>query len=101
MPVGRVKMFDAERSFGFLLTADGDELYVAAAQVSAGPLNSGDEVEYEVGEGDHGRRVATAVRVTKAAPSGSPVGRTMLAPPSWDDLEDRERQRRMARRRRR
>lgn len=92
-------MFDAERSFGFVVSSDGDELYFAAAGGSA--PGAGDEVEFELGEGEHGRRVATAVTVTKPAPAGSPVGRTMLAPPSWEDLEDRERQRRMARRRRR
>jgi hypothetical protein len=41
------------------------------------------------------------VTVTKAAPAANPVGRTMANPPSWDELEERERQRRMARRRRR
>lgn len=101
MPVGRIRMFDTKRAFGFLVTSDGDELYVAGAQAPGGRLDAGDEVEYELGEGDHGRRVATSVTVTKAAPAGSPVGRTMLPPPSWEDLEDRERQRRMARRRRR
>jgi cold shock CspA family protein len=99
MPVGRVKRFDAERAFGFLVSSDGDELYFAGAGATRpGP---GDEVEYELGEGEHGRRIATAVTITKAAPSGTPVGRTMLPPPSWEDLEDRERQRRLARRRRR
>lgn len=99
MPVGRVKRFDAARSFGFLVSSDGDELYFAGSGASRpGP---GDEVEFELGEGEHGRRIATAVTVTRPAPEGTPVGRTMLAPPSWEDLEDRERQRRLARRRRR
>jgi cold shock CspA family protein len=101
MPTGRVKVFHADRNYGFLTTSDGDELYVAADQVEGGSLRSGDEVEYEVGESDNGKRAATGVKVTKQAPADNPVGRTMASPPSWEELEERERQRRMARRRRR
>lgn len=101
MPSGRVKVFHAERNFGFITTSEGDELYVAGDQVQGDALRSGDEVEYEVGESDNGKRAATGVTVTKAAPADNPVGRTMVAPPSWDELEERERQRRAARRRRR
>ncbi|GGI04737.1 cold-shock protein [Egicoccus halophilus] len=102
MPTGRVKVFNADRNFGFLTTSDGDEFYVAGDQVDGGAtLRSGDEVEFEVGEGEGGRRTATGVTVTKQAPADNPVGRTMAQPPSWEELEERERQRRMARRRRR
>jgi cold shock CspA family protein len=101
MPTGRIRMFDDERRFGFVVAEDGDEFYVPATAVPGGSLGAGDEVEFEIGEGVGNRRAASAVTVLKAAPAGSPVGRTMAAPPSWDSLEDRERQRRMARRRRR
>jgi cold shock CspA family protein len=101
MPTGRVKVFHADRNYGFLTTSDGDELYVAGDQVEGGSLRSGDEVEYELGESDNGKRAATGVTVTKQAPADNPVGRTMASPPSWEELEERERQRRMARRRRR
>jgi cold shock protein len=101
MPTGRVKVFHTERNYGFVTTAQGDELYVAGDQVSGEPLRSGDEVEYEVSESETGKRAASSVVVTKQAPPNNPVGRTMVAPPSWDDLEEHERQRRMARRRRR
>jgi cold shock CspA family protein len=101
MPTGRVKVFHADRNYGFLTTSDGDELYVAGDQVEGGSLRSGDEVEYELGESDNGKRAATGVTVTKQAPADNPVGRTMAPPPSWEELEERERQRRMARRRRR
>ncbi len=100
MPSGRIRMFDAKRSFGFLVTDDGDEYYVPASASSAS-LHSGDEVVFEVAESVGNRRAAASVTVVKAAPPGSPVGRTMVAPPSWDHLEEGERQRRMARRRRR
>jgi cold shock CspA family protein len=101
MPTGRVKIFHADRQFGFLTSADGDEIYVAASEVEGGTLRSGDEVDYEVGDGEGRKRAATGVTVTKAAPADNPVGRTMVAPPMWDELEERERQRRAARRRRR
>ena len=102
MPTGRVKVFNADRNFGFVTTAEGDELYVAGDQVSGSDaLRSGDEVEFEIGESEGGRRAATGVTVTKQAPADNPIGRTMAPPPSWEELEERERQRRMARRRRR
>jgi cold shock CspA family protein len=101
MPTGRVKVFHADRNFGFVTTQEGDQLYVAGDQVQGGSLHSGDEVEYELGESESGKRAATSVTVTKQAPADSPIGRTMVAPPSWDELEEKERQRRMARRRRR
>ncbi|MTV26901.1 cold shock domain-containing protein [Nitriliruptoraceae bacterium ZYF776] len=101
MPTGRVKVFNAERNFGFVTTAEGDEIYVPGDQVADGPLRSGDEVEFEVGEGANGKPAANGVTVTKQAPADNPIGRTMVQPPSWDELEERERQRRAARRRRR
>jgi CspA family cold shock protein len=101
MPTGRIRMFDDERRFGFVVAEDGDEFYVPATAVTGGRVGTGDQVEFEIGEGVGNRRAASSVTVLKAAPVGSPVGRTMAPPPSWDSLEDRERQRRMARRRRR
>lgn len=100
MPTGRIRMFDAKRRFGFLVTEDGDEYYVPAGAAS-GALGAGDEVEFEAAETSGNRRAVASLTVVRAAPAGSPVGRTMTPPPSWDSLEDAERQRRMARRRRR
>jgi len=101
MPTGRVKVFHADRNFGFITVDDGSEAYVAATEVPSGQLHPGDEVEFEFGDTEGRRRAAKGVNVTKAAPAANPVGRTMANPPSWDELEERERQRRMARRRRR
>jgi cold shock CspA family protein len=101
MPSGHVKVFHPDRNFGFLVSESGEELYIAGTEVSGEPLRSGDEVEYEVADTENGRKAATGISVTKQAPADNPVGRTMVEPPSWDELEERERQRRMARRRRR
>lgn len=101
MPTGRVKVFHADRNYGFITVDEGGEAYVPGTAVTSGALQPGDEVEFEIGEGEGRRQVAATVTVTKAAPAANPVGRTMANPPSWDELEERERQRRMARRRRR
>jgi cold shock CspA family protein len=101
MHTGHVKIFHPAQNYGFIIAADGNELFVSGDQVQSGPLRSGDEVEFEQGEAERGRPTAVGVKVTKSAPADNPVGRTMTSPPSWDELEDIERQRRMARRRRR
>jgi cold shock CspA family protein len=101
MLTGHVKIFHAEHDYGFIVAADGNELYVSSDQVQGGALRAGDLVEFERGDADRGRPVAVGVKVVKPAPDENPIGRTMAAPPSWDELEDLERQRRMARRRRR
>lgn len=101
MPTGRVKLFDAERKYGFVVP-DGalDDVYVRASEVESGSLNPGDVIEFEVVEGDDGAE-ATNVRVVHPAPEGNPVGRVMNAPPTWEQLEDMDRRRRQRRRRRR
>lgn len=101
MPTGRVKVFFPDRNYGFITASDGHEVHVAGDAVANGTLRSGDEVEYELAESEEGKATATQVKVTRQAPADNPVGRTMTPPPSWEELEERERQRRMARRRRR
>lgn len=104
MPTGRVKVFHADRKFGFITSDTGREVYVSAEALDGDDaLRSGDEVEFELveDEGHNASPRAQAVKVVKRAPDGNPVGRTMHPPPSWDELEELERQRRAARRRRR
>ncbi len=101
MPNGHVKLFDTTRNFGFIVADDGQEFYVAGTEAPSEPLRSGDVVEFEVQETESGRKGATGITVTKQAPPNNPVGHTLAPPPSWEELEERERQRRMARRRRR
>jgi len=101
MPSGRVKVFSTKKKYGFLVNDDnGRDVYVNASQAPNGTLTSGDLVEFELDtEGD--KPQAKAVKVTRKAPEGNLVGRVMHEPPSYDELESRERERRMARRRRR
>ena len=101
MATGTVKVFHTDRNFGFLTTERGANIYVHGDHVEGGALTPGDVVEYEVSEEEGSGQAATSVTVVKSAPDANPIGRTMSPPPTWDDLEDVDRQRRQSRRRRR
>jgi len=53
---GRVKWFDAEKGYGFLIRPTGDDLFVHHSEVQGDPsdLSPNGEVEYEVGRNDRG-----------------------------------------------
>jgi hypothetical protein len=101
MPTGRVKVFHADRNFGFLTTTTATSSTSPATRSRAARSAPATRSSTRSPTSDNGKRAATGVTVTKQAPADNPVGRTMAPPPSWDELEERERQRRMARRRRR
>jgi CspA family cold shock protein len=104
MPTGRVKVFDDERNFGFLKPVEGgNDIFVHASELQdVDTLRPGDVVEYEVGEGDDGPQ-ATGVRIAQRAPEDNPAGRVVTGgpPPTWDRLEELDRERRQQRRQRR
>ncbi|CAN5879982.1 hypothetical protein BH23ACT11_BH23ACT11_08630 [soil metagenome] len=54
--VGRVKWFDPDKGYGFLVRPTGDDLFVHHSEVEGKPsdLEPNDEVEYEVGHNDRG-----------------------------------------------
>jgi CspA family cold shock protein len=53
---GRVKWFDAEKGYGFLVRPTGDDLFVHHSEVQGDPseLSPSGEVSYEVGRNDRG-----------------------------------------------
>jgi cold shock CspA family protein len=53
---GRVKWFDPEKGYGFLVRPTGDDLFVHHSEVEGEPsaLETGSEVEYVVGRNDRG-----------------------------------------------
>ncbi len=67
---GRVKWFDAEKGYGFLVRPTGEDLFVHHSEVRGDPsaLTPNDEVDYEVGRNDRGPN-ARSVRPVGQNPS--------------------------------
>ena len=85
MPQGIVRWFDTERGFGFLdLGEDAEDLFVHASEIVGDDnrkvLKEGQEVEFELGEGDRGPQ-ARNVRVIGEYAADTPVGQ--LGTVSW------------------
>ncbi len=53
---GRVKWFDPEKGYGFIVRSTGDDLFVHHSEVEGDPssMEPNEEVEYEVGQNDRG-----------------------------------------------
>jgi CspA family cold shock protein len=61
---GRVKWFDAKKGFGFIEQEDGDDVFVHfRAIISEGykTLDEGQEVEFELEDGEKGPQAANVV----------------------------------------
>ena len=63
--IGKVKWFDSKKGYGFILDAEGKEIFVHFSSIvkeGFKSLTEGQQVEYEIGESDKGRQ-AIEVRV--------------------------------------
>ena len=54
MERGKVKWYDQEKNYGFIVSNSGKEFFVHKTDVSVGALDKGVAVEFEIGEGKKG-----------------------------------------------
>ncbi|GAB3791060.1 cold shock domain-containing protein [Virgibacillus kimchii] len=63
---GKVKWFNAEKGFGFIEREDGDDVFVHFSAIQAEgfkTLEEGQDVEFEIVEGNRGPQAANVVRL--------------------------------------
>lgn len=63
---GTVKWFNAEKGFGFIEREDGDDVFVHFSAIQGSgfkSLNEGDQVSFDIVEGDRGPQAANVVRL--------------------------------------
>lgn len=63
---GTVKWFNAEKGFGFIEREDGDDVFVHFSAIQGSgfkSLNEGDQVSFDIVEGDRGPQAANVVRI--------------------------------------
>ena len=63
---GKVKWFNAEKGFGFIEREDGDDVFVHFSAIEGEgfkTLEEGQEVEFEIVEGNRGPQAANVVKL--------------------------------------
>ncbi|MBM7095484.1 MULTISPECIES: cold shock domain-containing protein [Alteribacter] len=66
MMTGKVKWFNSEKGFGFIEREDGDDVFVHFSAIQSEgfkSLEEGQDVEFEIVEGDRGPQAANVVRL--------------------------------------
>ncbi|MFP4661008.1 MAG: cold-shock protein [Halanaerobiales bacterium] len=66
MFTGKVKWFDAQKGYGFIEREDGDDVFVhfsAIEDEGFKTLEEGQEVEFEIVEGDRGPQASNVVKL--------------------------------------
>ena len=65
MPLGRVKWFNDSKGFGFIVRNDGGEIFVHYSAIRAEghkTLSEGQEVEFDIYEGQKGLQAQNVIR---------------------------------------
>ncbi|WP_233254418.1 cold-shock protein CspD [Salipaludibacillus keqinensis] len=66
MMTGKVKWFNAEKGFGFIEREDGDDVFVHFSAIEGEgfkTLEEGQDVEFEIVEGDRGPQASNVVKL--------------------------------------
>jgi CspA family cold shock protein len=86
MPIGTVKWFDAKKGFGFLLDAEGQDIFVHYTTIEGEGyrrLWDGEQVEFECTRGPKGLLASRCRRLsTPSGPGGKPDGQGDDQPPT-------------------
>jgi cold shock protein len=72
MSQGTVKWFDSKKGFGFILNADGKDVFVHFSSIEGDgfrSLKDGEQVEYEQVEGNKGLSALKVKRMASTAPA--------------------------------
>ncbi len=59
---GTVKFFNGPKAFGFIAGEDGKEYFVHESGIKKGPIDEGDEVTFDVEQGDKGPKAVNVVK---------------------------------------
>ena len=76
MPAGKVRWYDVEKGFGFLVTDDGEDVFVHASALPEGvtSLKQGARVDFGIVDGKRGKQALT-LTILEPAPSVVKSGR--------------------------
>jgi len=69
MPAGKVRWYDVEKGFGFLVTDDGEDVFVHASALPEGvtSLKQGARVDFGIVDGKRGKQALTLTLLEPAA----------------------------------